>query len=264
MKRILLLLCLLLPALASAQDVKPLQLDVSGEIAIDHQGAVYDYKIHTILTPEVKKIVEDSVRQWRFEPVQRDGKPVYAKSGMFLTLAALPAENGYRLRIDKVRFVGTRKAVSTMPPGFPIEALRMRVNAAVLVAVRVDAEGNVLEAMVAQSSMSGSRGTELRGSAVRKKFEVASVEAAKRWKFEPADLAAGDPAETTLVLSVTFTTEGAGYLRGWRAAGAGPSNLIPWLPADKQQFDATGLKDGEALALDSPMRLKEAVEGKAL
>lgn len=69
-----LFLLLALPGLLFAQD-KELRLDVAGEIGIDPQGAVYDYNIGTILTPELKALVGKAVQQWKFEPVMCDGKP---------------------------------------------------------------------------------------------------------------------------------------------------------------------------------------------
>lgn len=259
MKRILILICLLLPALSLAQDRKPLQLDVSGEIAIDHQGAVYDYKIHTLLAPEVKKIVEDSVRHWRFEPVLRDGKPVYAKSGIHLTLSALPVETGYRLRIDKVRFVGHRAATKMVPPEYPMDAKRAAIGARILVAVRIDAQGKVLDAVAVQSVVTNTR----RPNRSADQFEKASVAAMKQWLFQPANIEAGDSAETTLIVPIEYSVDWR-TAGSWRDSNPGQSRPIPWLPADKQEFDAAGLKSGQSLALDNPLRPKEAIEGKTL
>lgn len=262
MKAILLLL-LALPGVLMAQD-KELRLDVNGEIGIDQQGAVYDYKINTILTPEVKDIVDRSVRQWKFEPVLRDGKAVYAKTGMYLTLTALPVGNGYRLRVDDVRFVGNRRSLIMVPPSYPINANKAGVGAVVLVALRVAENGDVLDAVASQTQLVDSDDSEKTMNRWRKLFEASSVDAAKRWKFQPADTAAGDSGELTMIVPVSFSVGGPMISSaGWRQDST-TTNPIPWLSADKQKYDARGLKEGESLALDNPVRIKTSIVGTML
>lgn len=260
MRGFLLLMLLAAVSPLQAQD-RELRLDVSGEIAIDHQGAVYDYRIHTILTPEVRQIVDRSVRRWTFEPVVRDGKPVHAKSGMHLTLMAIPVDAGYQLRIEQVLFVGNRGAEKMAAPQYPREQLRAGLGAAVLVAVRVDAEGNVTDAVAVQSAVTGAR----RRDRSSEPFEKASVAAMKQWRFRPADLAAGEPAEATLVVPMVYAVGARPRApAGWHDAGTDLSRPIPWLSADKQQFDANGLKEGQTLALDNPVTLTTSVVGTTL
>lgn len=257
-------LALLWPVMGSAQN-KPLKLEVSGMIAIDHSGAVYDYTIDSILTPEVKQVVDRSVRRWTFEPVMRDGKPVYAKSRMHLTLNALPVANGYALQIDRVNFSGSRVGQSRVPPKYPMEALRASVGASVLVAVRVDQAGDVIDAAAAQSTLLGVRASGRNQELWRKVFEKASVAAVRQWKFQPADVMAGDEPDATVLIPITFTTGDTPHPSGgWRSDLAGPQHPIPWLSTDKQHYDASGLTDSQSLTLNNPVRLKESMEGKAL
>lgn len=257
-----LLLLLALPGLLHAQG-KELRLDVAGEIGIDHQGAVFDYKINTILTPELKAVVDKAVRQWKFEPVMRDGRPVYAKSGMQLTLAALPMANGYQMRIENVRFVGSRKHRTQTPPRYPRSAQQASVGATVLLALRIDAKGDVLEVVPAQSRLVGATGSEKSINKLRALFEQSSLDVATHWKYEPADLAAGDAPETTLIVPVEYKLEGMTVTEGWRQ-GPSAAKPIPWLPSDKQNYDASGLKQGESIALDNPLHLKTDVIGTML
>ena len=237
-----------------------------GEIAIDQAGAVYDYKIGTLLTPEVKQLVERVVRQWKFEPVVRDGKPVHARSSMHLTLMATPVEAGYRLQVEDVRFLGTRSMKTAVPPRYPREAMRSAISAIVLVAARIDADGKVLDAAAARSALVGVRGSDRIAEKWRQRFEASCVEAMKQWTFQPADLAAGDPPETTIIVPVVFQTADAGPIdRVWRANDmVGPPHPIPWLAPAQQVFDADGLREGQMLALDSPLKLQTNVEGTTL
>lgn len=243
----LLFLLLALPGLAQAQG-KELRMDVAGEIGIDPQGAVSDCKIYTILTPPVEKTIIDSIRRWKFEPVMHAGVPIAAKSRLWLTLSTLPAgDQGYRLRIDKIRFLGNRKPIGDMVPvRYPKAAQRASISAVVLVAVRVDRAGNVVDAVATQSSLFGSqalaRAREPVARLWRKSFEDSAVAAAKQWKFTPADPSAGEADETTLVMPVEYRIGYSQISGEWRDALASPIGPIPWLSAEKQQYDAIGLQ----------------------
>lgn len=260
--RIYLLLLLALPGALKAEEAA-LRLDVKGEIAIDKAGAVYDYKIATVLTPEISALVDRSVRKWTFEPVVRNGAPVHAKNDMYLTLIASRVETGYQLRVERVRFGGSRKERRISPPPYPKEANRAGIAATVLVAVRIDQEGNVLDAVAAQSSLNGVKARQRDADNWLKSFDKVSVAAAKKWKFEAADTAAGDAPETTQLVPVEFRTDSL-ESEGWRQASAGTAHPIPWLPAEKQTYDATGLKQGDSLALDGAINLKQNVVGTML
>lgn len=261
--KVLLFLLLALPGLLFAQD-KELRLDVAGEIGIDPQGAVYDYSIGTILTPELKALVGKAVQKWKFEPVMRDGKAVHAKSGMRLILAAVPVATGYQMRIENIRFLGTRQVQRMVPPRYPMNPMRAGVGAVVLVAVRVGENGDVLDVAAAQSRLIGARGSEKSVDSVRKVFEKSSLDAAKHWKYLPADVAAGDAPETTLLVPVEYRLEGMFVdQNGWQE-GPSAAKPIPWLSAEQQKYDAKGLKQGESIALDSPLKFKQEVVGTTL
>lgn len=261
--KVFLFLLLVLPGLLFAQD-KELRLDVAGEIGIDPQGAVYDYNIGTILTPELKALVGKAVQQWKFEPVMRDGKAVHAKSGMRLILAAVPVASGYQMRIENVRFLGTRQVRRMEPPRYPMDPLKAGVGAVILVAVRVGENGDVLDVAPAQTRLIGATRSEKSAENMRKVFEKSSLEAAKRWKYHPADVAAGDAPETTLLVPVEYRLEGMfADQNGWQE-GPSAAKPIPWLPADKQRYDAKGLKQGESIALDNPLKFKQEVVGTTL
>lgn len=243
-----------------------LRMEVSGEIGIDGQGKVFDYVIKTIVTPELKQLIDRSVRSWQFEPVLHGGKPGYAKADMKLTLLAKKVDAGYQLQVERVRFTGSRGAVAMPPPRYPMESARAGVMGSVLVALRVDAEGKVRDAVAVQTSLPYRNLSQKKIEALGKPFEKASIDAAKKWRFEAADPERGDAAETTLVVPVDFWLDDApGPVReGWHVEPNSIVRPIPWLAADRQQFDTDGLKQGEALALDSPVKLKTEVAGHSL
>jgi len=254
----------LLASSALAQEAG-LRLPVNGEIGIDPAGAVFDYRIDTELTPAVKALVERSVRQWTFEPVLRDGKATHAKARLHLTLIARRMAEGFQLQVENVRFSGYRDAVSMEPPRYPKQAAINGVGGDVLVAVRVDATGRVTDAVAVQTSWPykkvDARAAEKWGALL----EGASVEAARRWRFEPVDAALHAEGDTTLVVPISYRMNVDRPPReGWHYESAGPARPIPWLAPSRQAFDATGLMDGEVLALDYSVKLKTPVVGTAL
>ncbi|MBB3276061.1 MULTISPECIES: energy transducer TonB [unclassified Pseudoxanthomonas] len=257
----------LLAALAQAQtqtQTAELRMPVNGEIGIDPAGSVFDYRIDSELTPEVKALVERSVRQWKFEPVLRGGVATHAKARMHLTLIAHQVDGGFQLKVEEARFSGYRKTALMNPPRYPPEAARAGISGDVLVAVRVDAQGEVVDAAAVQSAWPYEKISE---SAMRywgKVLEKASVDAARKWRFEPSDPAQSEPADTTLVVPISFRVNAPLATAGWRQESAGPARPIPWLEPAQQAFDATGLKQGEALALDYSVKLKTPVVGTAL
>lgn len=266
MSRILLALVLALSVIAQAaaqspEDGKPLQLGVDGEVAIDQHGAVYQHTLDTILTPEVKKLVDSAISKWRFEPVLRNGKPVSAKSNMYLTLTAMPISGGYRLSIERVRFYNNRQAAQRVAPEYPFDALRAGIGAELLVALRVNKAGDVLDVAVVQGELQSKRG---RASAsILTSFEKAAKAAFRKWKYEPTE--DDDASDTTLLTVMSFTTgDMSSAPVGWRSADKARQNPIPWLQGAEHGFDAEGLRHGETVALGGGLKLQTPVTGASL
>lgn len=249
---------------AGAQDAG-LRLPVNGEIGVDPTGAVFDYRIETELTPAVKALVERSVRQWKFEPVMRDGKATHAKARIHLTLVAREMAEGFQLQVEHVRFSGYRDAISMKPPRYPKQAAINGVGGDVLVAVRVDAAGKVIDAVAVQTSWPYKKVAAKAAEKWGALLETASVEAARAWTFEPADTALHEEGDSTLIVPISYRMNVDRPPReGWHYESAGPARPIPWLEPDRQVFDASGLKDGETLALDRAVKLKTPVIGSLL
>lgn len=255
---------LLVAALCHAQAAE-LRMPVEGEIGVDPQGKVFDLNIESILTPEVKRVVDSAVRRWTFEPVMKDGVGVHAKARMFMTLVAAPVDGGYQLRIERVHFAGERPSVTMSPPRYPRDAARAGIGADQLVAIRVGADGKVREAVVVQTSLPAVRGNEKVLGPWRRMFEQATLAAARQWTFRASDAERTD--DVTLIVPVGYCPPGpSGCIidDGWRPRSAGPLQPIPWLAQGEQQFDATGLRQGEAMALGNTLMLKTQVVGTTL
>ena len=266
-----LLACLLLATSVGAEDkptpaAQALQLNVMGDITIDATGGVLDYAIVTPLTAPVKRIVDQSVRRWRFEPVIRGGRAINAKGKMFLLLTATPVDGGYRMKIDNVRFGGERDVLSRGRIEYPRAALRSQVNAEVVAAIRVDAAGKVVDVVTVGSRLLNVHGSQREQAKMRALFEQATVGSMKNWQFRPADLEAGESAETTMMIPVKYCAGTGCSANGtWQLAGTSePARPVPWLRPDQQLVDVDRLEDGQPIALDGALRLQTPVAGTVL
>lgn|GEM_PF-3814632 len=208
------------------------------------------------------------VSRWAFEPAAIDGGASEKRALMQLILLAIPAGNGYAMKVEKVQFFGSRRKLPESPsPKYPRDAARVGLNGAVAIAVRVDAEGHVTDTVVLQSTL-GFRRTPPEMKQWQASFERAVLDSAKEWRYQPADVALGETADTTLVVSTHFwleTKDGRDPFKHWQVQSGKASSMIPWLAAELQQYDISGWEHGEGIALaDPPVRLKNEVTGKDL
>jgi hypothetical protein len=203
-----------------------------------------------------------------------DGKPVAAKTSLHVTLKAepVPGKDDYRLRFSSVRFGDLRRSANHMtPPRYPPEAVRAHVGGKVLVAVKVDANGEVVEAQAYQTSLDVKTSNEVEAEHYRHLLESASVSAAKHWSYDISQTVNGHPVGTSALVPVSFSLcdlpcgRRADASDRWRALMPGPVRPAPWMHeqvADNATLST--LNDDQALPVDSRFRLKEDVVGKLL
>lgn len=255
---------------AHAQSTKPapakVELDVMGELTIDAQGAVRSFSAAPSVPAPVAKIVQDAVKHWRFEPVLQDGKPVEKKTQMFLFLTGEPGEGGYRLRVERVQFGFPRKMRDVKWAGAAAkDALRENVGGEVLLAVHIDAAGNVLDAAALRSRLF----PEVRNQRVAKKlrtaFETSAVATMKQSKFEPADPSQGGAA-TAMITNMSFSFGQPNVATVWTQAdtaitGAGTP---AWLSGSLAEGTLDRVAEGQQIAIDGGPKLQTDVVGKLL
>lgn len=124
---------------------------------------------------------------------------------MQLALVATKVDSGYQLHIRDVRFYSTRQPATSMePPRYPVDAARAGVMGNVLLAVRINAQGQVVDAMATQVAFPYRDMKPKQSAQWAKAFGKASIEAARKWQFTPANVEFGDVADATLILPVTF------------------------------------------------------------
>lgn len=234
MKQLLIFVAVILFAPSASADPKAgnveLRLRVDGAIEIDPEGKVHDYAIETRLAPALRDHIDQRVRQWRFEPIMVDGRPVIAKTRMRLNLHAQSTGENYLLRVDSVHF-GEPKAHMRGRRGlrYPPNALRERLGAYVMLALRIDAKGNIVDAHPYQTSLARMM-NEAQAVRWRRVFEDVAVNAAKNWTFEPTEHIDGMATSATLFAPIEFRIAGSGTRssdRGWRAFARGPVTPVP-------------------------------------
>lgn len=249
------------------------EMNAKGEVQIAPDGQVSDYRLQSRLSPKISEVIDHNVRGWRFEPVVIDGRAVTAKTAMHLGLRTEPVEGGkdnYALRIVSVRF-GQVKVVRATPPRYPHAAIEAHVGGKVMLAVRLDEAGKVLDVQPYQTSLDARARDEREAEHYRGILEKAALEAARNWQYDLSDRVDGKAVGMIAMIPVAFALcnsppscpklhEGT-----WRALIPGPVHPAPWMSrqvADNQDLSALG--DGQAMPVDSRFRLKDNVVGKTL
>jgi hypothetical protein len=262
-----LLLSLLLPAVAQAQrGVDPeLSIDVTGHIEIGPDGGLHMLELDKGLSPSIERLVEQNLRQWQFEPVTVDGRPVIARTRLRLMLSAEKVEEGYQLRVEKAWFGEPTRTSKLTAPRYPVEAARANLGARVFLVLKLDADGNVIDAHPEQTSLSAIARDEKSAQKWRAMFEKASLAAAKSWKYDITEAVEGAPvAMSSVRVPVTFTI-GSPPDNKWQGFIPGPRNPAPWAVNEMAFNQASDdLRDGDAQPLDSRFKLKTPVVGALL
>jgi hypothetical protein len=240
-------------------------------VQIAPDGSVSDYRLKNTLTPTIAKLVDGAVRAWHFEPIVVDGKAVVAKTAMRLWLKAEPIDaDNYRIRVTNVIFGEPHASSHFKPPKYPEGAVAARVGAKVLMYVKTDESGNVVEAEPYQTSLDVRTNSEVQAEAFRKLFETASVRAARFWHYDLSETINGKTKGTIAMVPIVYSLRGFGVRSvrdgEWKGYVPGPIRDVPLGREVKvgsgDQFAALG--DGEAQSLDSRFKLRDDVIGKVL
>lgn len=235
---------------------------LSGDIVIDTDGNVRSYELKDAdLTPQVRELVDRSIRSWRFEPVLVDGKPVNAKTSLNMQIEAKPLEQGYAVKVDSIAFGAPKRDQSKLkPPRYPLLAQQGGVEALVVLVLRLDAEGRVIDLYPEQTSLSGT-GPDKIVQQWRRMFENNAIEAARHWRFEIKETIDGRPvADSAARIPVEYRLRKAS---GWTALfpTGGPSRIPPWGQAWRPEATPASLRQGESLSLTSAFKLKDSPVG---
>lgn len=271
------------PTAVSVESVVTTQVD--GQIVIDSQGGLTEYKIKTEMPAQLRQGLDKAVRQWKFEPVIVNGKPVRAQTNMRVTLAAYKEGEDYRVKVDNVTFPGDAKGAvkadveadvqgavtisrkSMPPPGYPMQLLS--VGGVVLLYLKLTPEGKVEDAVPVQTSLLDVKGKDRLLAKAIALFEKSAVQKAKTWRFdvvmnggtvEPRDLTVSVPVEYLPYDSKRIK------LGQWRTEVRGPRKEASWLASDAaaQKIGVSDVANGEIVPLATSFKLAEDVSGTVL
>lgn len=242
------------------------ELSAEGEIQIAPDGHVSDYRIRNHLPDQVVALISRKVHDWRFDPILVDGKAVVAKTAMSLKLSAEPAAgkaDEFVVRVVSVDFGTPARMSGGRLPRFPDIAAQARLEAKVMLAARLDENGNVVEVVPYQTSLGARTRNEKEAERWRKVFERASVSAAKTWRYSITETVNGHPIGSRVFIPVVFGWGGSSSSNRWKGYVPGPIHPAPWdIPTDEKRIAQIG--ENETLSIGSSFHLQDDVVGKVL
>lgn len=262
--------CLLaaVSSVLAASEVE-LTLSLGGSVDIDQQGAVVDYTLTTPVTDDLRAAIDSRVRNWRFAPIRVNGVAVPARTSMAFSLRAeRVSEEKFHLHFGKPTF-GAPSLVPRSQRGrgaiqFPRDLARVGVGGRVMLAIRIDNEGRVVEVHPYQTSLDARPNDERQAQKLRETMERAVMRSARHWQFHLAESIDGETRGMTALIPIDFAVGPPGQskrkLTGWRALLPGPVDPAPWqdqIPAD---LDLSALENGVAASLDSSFQLLASSE----
>jgi len=260
----------IVPIAHAGQASAVLDMDATGEVQIAPDGQVSDYRLQSQLAPEIATLVDRNVRAWRFKPIVINGAAVTAKTALHIRLNAEPQEgrDSYIVRVVSVDFGEPRRNAQMKAPRYPEEAVKARLGAKVLLSLRLDDTGKVIDAQPYQTSLDARTRSEFQAEQWRRVFERASVAAAKNWQYDLTETVNGKTIGTNAIVPIIYNIDEFGTAKSdaWKAFVPGPVHPAPWSSPNRltSAHDFSTLANGQALSLDSRFQLQENVVGKTL
>lgn len=239
-------------------------MQVTGDIEVAPDGSVHGYTLDEGLPQKIKELVAANINRWKFEPILIDDRPVIARTRLRMALKAEPFDGEYRLLIENVWFGEPTRTSLMNPPRYPMEAARMGLGARVMLVLKLDAAGNVIAVHPEQTSFN-TKVSDKTADVWRKRFENASIDAAREWKFDVAEIIDGAPVDDSSIRIPVDFMMGSGGLKQWHGYLPGPITPAPWAKTEQQVASAADqLGNGQVQALDSRFKLTTEVVGVVL
>lgn len=267
-----------LPAMAqSVGEVKKTveaSMLVNGQIEITPQGAVKSYALDKEgeLAPEVKQLLSKAIPLWTFDPVERNGKAVAARSKMNLRLVARQVEaDRYEMSIRSAQFDGDPQPGETVgndtmrPPRYPKTAAQHGVGGTVYLLLQVGRDGKVKQAAAEQTNLRVvDREQNMRKW--RTLLETAAIESAKHWTFVPPTKGeSANDASWQVRIPVSYWVGIAKIPEDteWQSYVPGPRNVIPWAVPTKAEMGVDAGGEGQLSQVGAGLQLKTPLNANA-
>ncbi|MEG2804877.1 energy transducer TonB [Stenotrophomonas sp.] len=224
---------------------------LTGEIDIGTEGQVEGFRMdkRDQVHAGIAGFVEETVRTWRFQPVQVDGKAVQARSPVSIRLGGRINPDGtqkvtllaasFERYDDNATDSVTR--LKLPPPAYPEDVYYAGGRGDVLLLLQIGRDGKVLDVATEQVNLR-TIATEPNMRRMRDKLSRVSMGAARKWTFKvPTTGEDKDDASWTVRVPVRFAfNDGREERYGkWDAYIPGPRQQAPWR-ADKALLDDDG------------------------
>jgi TonB family protein len=165
-------------------------------VRTDVYGRVERVMVYRSITPLLNKPAIDAVRQWVYEPLIVDGKPVPA----VFTVTVRFKLNGDEDKIkdtDEMTKIAVRakdqiappKLIKKVDPVYPEQARAEGIQGVVILEIMTDGEGKVVRVKILKSESS--------------LLNPAAVDAVKQWRYEPL-IFKGKPTPVIFTITVAF------------------------------------------------------------
>ncbi|UHQ20510.1 hypothetical protein LVB87_04955 [Lysobacter sp. KIS68-7] len=247
------LLGLFVAGFAFARQPETANLQVRGDLYLTADGTVERVVFDDATAPALKSLIETTVQRWRFAPVLREGVATRLRTAMTLDLEGVQVDGGFKMRVKRVAFANARTKYARLAlPMIPI-------SLDVVAALRVDAQGNVVDAAVVY--LNGQLG----GGTTERDVRNTLVRILKKSKLRPAELAYGEPADETFFMPIDFRTSPT-RSRGDPRERFRHLSPVPWLDAAHPPDVAIdAMTPGDPIALQrDQVTLQSDIVGKML
>jgi TonB family protein len=184
------------------------------EAKIGESGRVIDAMILRSI-PDLDQAAIDAIRQWVYEPMLIDGKPMKA---LFTVTVRFQldekdiekfAEGAVKVKDQ----ISPPKLVKIVEPIYPEIARQSKVEGVVILQARTDTEGRVKDAMVLRSVPL---------------LDQAALEAVRQWVYEPLVID-GQAKEAVFTVTVRFALDGEKQIAKAEGSGTTGEVLVPTL-----------------------------------
>lgn len=262
-------------------------MQVDGDVEIGPTGEVVSYALQQTrkpLPPVIATRLPAQVKSWRFDPVLVDGKPVVARTRMRITLLASEQDGGYSISIDNVTFPRTHGAVEVDAPRerslrmvsrprveYPAAFVGRGLDARVLVALDIAADGSLTDAAIIQSSIPDRTGEAAQFQQLAATLEREVLRGVRAMRFAvdaPADADTSEPFHAVLPIEFRMgAREEAKSRTGiWRVERRSDKRTPEWVEgADRDAVaGVSDLNEGESTAGPDGPRLRTPARGVML
>ena len=216
-------------------------MTVTGVIHIAADGHTQSYTLdkQDKLPPEAIEVMQRTVPAWRFQQTLKDGVPVPVDAKMFVRLIARRNDAGsygifvggadFDTQIVKATSFGH---VDRTAPRYPMDAVRSRISGDVYLIVHVGSDGRATDVSAEQVNLTGNE-SEPNLAKARKLLADASIEAARKWTYQPPADARADQHSWIIRTSVNYSISSSETVpdvnNRWIAYLPGPKEPVPWL-----------------------------------